>query len=671
MKLASFRATDFRSINDSTQIEVRRHTALVGRNESGKSSLLKVLHGLNPAGDMPVFTLARDFPRDRPRKDFDGSLRVVTTRWLLSDEDRAALGRVWPRGATATEVDVTRRYDPKRTVGFVGESDLEDGRGNAASAARDLARQIKKAAAGAGAIPAPVVVAADALDTAVASTAPLPTWAASVAGATQALRAALSAASVTIKPPLEAHLATIEAAASSIQSDEERSQNARNWIVANMPTFVYLDEWDVIPGHHNIDEYLARKKQGSLRPEDVLFEKLLKVAELDAAELQKLLAEGHEERKLLTNRAGRVLTKTLRTLWKDREVTVDFNVDAGHFDVLVSDKDTNALVPLDERSRGFRWYFSFFICFAADTQGGDKANAVLLLDEPGLFLHATAQNSLLRFFDTLPNQILYTTHSPFMIDSSRLEDVRTVNLRDNEGTVVTGDPTGDANTLFPLQAALGYDLTQTLFVGSRNVVVEGVTDYWFLTTVADYLAEKGRRCIDVRTVLTPAGGAPKISYMVALLTAQRLNVAVLFDSEPQAELTAKELLKAKLIRPEGLAFVGAAFEHPPTGGADIEDLIEPTKYLALVQQAYAKELAGRTLPLNPAIPRIVRRVEDAFSRLGLEFHKTRAAKLFVRKMADAPGDVLDSATEERFARLLSSIESALIRIEAAGRGPFA
>jgi hypothetical protein len=486
------------------------------------------------------------------------------------------------------------------------------------------------------------------------------------------VRASFGTAAIPVTDSISKHLGLIEVAAQTVQADEQKSAAARAWSAERMPRFVYLDEWDVVPGHHEIDGYLGRKQQNvGVTKDDMLFDKLLKVAELDAAELKRLLTENHEERKLLTNRAGRVLTKTLRALWKDRDISVEFNVDAGHFDVLVSDQDTNAPVPLDERSRGFRWYFSFFISFAADTQGGDKSDAVLLLDEPGLFLHATAQNSLLRFFETLPNQIIYTTHSPFMIDSARLENVRTVNLRDGEGTIVTSDPTGDANTLFPLQAALGYELTQTLFIGTRNIVVEGVTDYWYLTTVADYLSELGRKCLDPRTVLTPAGGAPKVSYMVALLTAQRLNVAVLFDSEPEATVTAKELLKTKLIRPEGVVFVAAAFAASPGGGADIEDVLDPAVYVKLVEESYKRELAGAALSLNENIPRIVRRVEDAFIQLGIEFHKTRPAKLFVRKMAETPSLMLDAATQDRFVRLLTAIEAAVTKIESADRKPFA
>ena len=256
--------------------------------------------------------------------------------------------------------------------------------------------------------------------------------------------------------------------------------------------------------------------------------------------------------------------------------------------------------------------------FAADTQGGDKAGAVLLLDEPGLFLHATAQGNLLRFTDTLPNPIVYSTHSPSMIDPERLESIRTVNLVEGTGTTVTSDPTGDANTLFPIQAALGYSLTQTLFVGTKNVVVEGVTDYWYISVASEHLLVNGQRGLQKGIVITPAGGAQKAPYMVALLTSQKVRVVVLFDSEPRTQRTAKELMQDRLIRSEGVLFVGDSFD-PVRGAADIEDLLDEDTYIALVKEAYTKELTGKTMQLNPKVPRMVARVEAAFEQLGLEF----------------------------------------------------
>src|SRR5690606_26229703 len=114
--------------------------------------------------------------------------------------------------------------------------------------------------------------------------------------------------------------------------------------------------------------------------------------------------------------------------------------------------------------RGFKWFFSFYITFAADTHGGNAEKAILLLDEPGLYLHAKSQADLLVHFEKdFKNQILYTTHSPFMVPTQNVASIRTVNIEEKTGTTVSNDPKGDARTLFPLQAALGYDIAQSLF----------------------------------------------------------------------------------------------------------------------------------------------------------------------------------------------------------------
>ena len=59
-----FRVLNYRNINDSNWIPLERDTALVGRNESGKTALLKALHKFNPAIDEP-YNAQREFPRDR------------------------------------------------------------------------------------------------------------------------------------------------------------------------------------------------------------------------------------------------------------------------------------------------------------------------------------------------------------------------------------------------------------------------------------------------------------------------------------------------------------------------------------------------------------------------------------------------------------------------------
>ncbi|WP_411746095.1 ATP-dependent nuclease, partial [Reinekea sp.] len=219
--------------------------------------------------------------------------------------------------------------------------------------------------------------------------------------------------------------------------------------------------------------------------------------------------------------------------------------------------DPNAVyeveVNLNERSRGFKWFFSFYVTFCADTNGGEAKDAVLLLDEPGLFLHAKSQSDLLNHLrDDFDNQILFTTHSPFMIPTAQLTDVKTVNIDQDRGTTVTNDPTGDSTTLFPLQAALGYEISQSLFIGSHNLIVEGVTDYWYLSAISDYLISIGKKGLEPNITITPAGGAQKIPYLVSLLASQNLNVVVLMDKERDSAATRDEMVGGKLLHQKNI-----------------------------------------------------------------------------------------------------------------------
>ena len=185
----------------------------------------------------------------------------------------------------------------------------------------------------------------------------------------------------------------------------------------------------------------------------------MKAAGLDLRQLQALLEKNDQAtRNQLVNRAGSVVTAEIRRLWKDRALKVRFNLDGQYLDTLVSDPNGayEVEVNLEERSRGFQWFFSFYVAFFADTQGGQAEDAVLLLDEPGLHLHPHSQADLLAHLekDFAGNQVIYTTHSPFMVPTHRLDAVRTASLSETAGTTVSNAAEGDERTLFPLKAAL-------------------------------------------------------------------------------------------------------------------------------------------------------------------------------------------------------------------------
>ena len=524
MELKSFRVRNFRSINDSGEIDVSRITAMLGRNESGKSNILRALHSLNPADGFKKLKPIKDFPRHRKLSECNDHTPVVDSTWLLNEYEQGRLAEIWPSAQGVTEVGVSRRYGDKRYVGI-----------SVPEAAFDLA---------------------------------------------------------AIKADARKIDAAVKAGAAKLTDDSKTTLERAS------------------------DAFVSAIGVG---------------------------------------------TTAIRKRWKDRELKVRFNLDAHHFDTLISDPNSiyDVEVNLDERSRGFQWFFAFYVVFAADTEDGDADGAILLLDEPGLYLHARSQGDLLRHLeDDFSNQIIYTTHSPFMVPTHQLDWVRTVNIAEDVGTTVSNDPTGDARTLFPLQAALGYDLAQSLFVGPNNLVVEGVTDFWILSAVSAYLNEQGKAGLDARLTVTPAGGAQKVHYMVALLTSEQLKVLVLFDDEKDAKATRDDLVKGKLIRSDNVVFVSEAFATAPAE-ADIEDILDPKVYESLVREAYAKELKGKKLELNNHVPRIARRFEAAFDALSIGFQKTRPARLFLQKIASDPSSVLPAESEAQFERLCKAINTAL------------
>ena len=487
----------------------------------------------------------------------------------------------------------------------------------------------------------------------------------------QALRKVAASGTLELTEKASEGLDELQDYAENIQGENDRLQAARNVVSNARPLFVFLDEYPEIHGSQKLGELVKRIESKKMEPADYNFMKLMKVAGLDPTHLRQILdaEQGAEERQLLTDRASAMVTEKIRELWKDRELTVHFSLDADHFNILISDPTSvyPVKVNLDERSRGFRWFFSFFVTFAADTEGGPAANAIILLDEPGLYLHATAQADLLKLFkNDFDNQIIYTTHSPFMISVEEMDSVQTVNISQDDGTTVSNDPKGDSRTLFPLQSALGYTIAQTLFIGATSVVVEGVTDFWYLSAASDMLAERG---LAEGVTITPGGGAQKVSYMVALLAAEKPNVVVLFDSEKNARSTAEELARDRLLHEKDIVFVGDAYD-PARNDADIEDLLDPDVFRALVDESYTKELAGKTLNLNNNVPRIVKRYELAFEELGLEFNKTRPARLFLKKVGSDPTAVLGADVLERFAIVFDKLNRRLTGKAESGSGPF-
>jgi predicted ATP-dependent endonuclease of OLD family len=276
------------------------------------------------------------------------------------------------------------------------------------------------------------------------------------------------------------------------------------------------------------------------------------------------------------------------------------------------------------------------------------------LDEPAVGLHARAQADFLRFIEerlTKRSQVIYTTHSPFMVQPGKLERVRLVEDRGKEaGSVVTNDVlTRDRDTLFPLQGALGYDLVQHLFVAENNLVVEGTSDYAYLKLISDFLSGKGRTSLDPRWSIVPVGGADLIPTFVALL-GNHLKVTVLVDSRKEGHQKLERLAKDGYLVKQRIVLVGDVLGRK-TG--DIEDLFEENEYLELYNKAFGKKISAKDLKGNDPIVTRLARLE------GVErYDHGRPADVLLRER-DAILSKLGDETLKRFEELFNRINKTI------------
>jgi predicted ATP-dependent endonuclease of OLD family len=236
---------------------------------------------------------------------------------------------------------------------------------------------------------------------------------------------------------------------------------------------------------------------------------------------------------------------------------------------------------------------------------------ILLLDEPGLNLHAKAQADLLRFIENLgvKYQIIYTTHSPFMIDSKCLDRVRTIVETPGGSKISDAVYETDERTIFPLQAALGYDIAQSLFISPQNLLVEGPADLIYLNTLSEILKAEGREGLREDITVVPMGGIDKVPSFISLFRGNDLEIVCLLDSysETAGKQRLDDMIRHKIIKQKQVVFFDE-FAKVDGDRADIEDLFEPEEYLKLYNGAFKKEGTIELTDLDSKLPTILGRI---------------------------------------------------------------
>lgn len=665
MELVEFRVCKFRSVIDSGWIKADRLTVLVGKNQAGKTGLLKALHKFNPFEPEP-YNMDREWPRGR-RNERDPKTIVVETRFLLSPAEVQQLQAI--AGADIpNQVEIARRYDGTRRFIFP-EFDLKEKLSSAFEQSRasldELVRSkcsveakgdmepvlaLLRQHASAGDFKSAKAVIDDALAKITAET---PTIRSADAAERKLMRDALTKCAKAI--PAKIPTPAIE-------------QKIESWI----PTFVYMDDYLTYSGSTFLNQMKERVDANTPTPEDKTIQTLLKMAGLSLDDqVTRAAANDREQRMLDLNDASISLTSEMSGRWSQEDYQVQFQADQFHFMTFVKKPGQTALVPLEEESRGFQWFFSFDLHFAHESKGTLRG-AILLLDEPGLHLHPTAQEDLLRRLEAYAkdNQVIFTTHLPFMIDLSRPERIKIVDARPT-GSVVIEDifESSDEDARFTLQAALGMSASQSLLIARYNLVVEGVDDYWFIMAMNEVLRNVGRISFDDRLKITPSFSASKAAYMAAFMCGQDLDVVTFFDSDDEGDLAVELLVKRWMTkykdREIGIVRVASCLSAPPAN-ATIEDLIGTSLYVECVNEAFKKDLSGTPLQLEPNdTRRVLDRVEGALGRVGIsKFNKGTPAKILYKKLRTTKAADLPTETLTAFEKLFTLLNAQVAKFDA-------
>ena len=291
--------------------------------------------------------------------------------------------------------------------------------------------------------------------------------------------------------------------------------------------------------------------------------------------------------------------------------------------ILLEDKESGTEKQFSTESAGFIWFFSFLLQFRENIH--DNKGVVLLLDEPGLSLHAKAQEDLVNYFRNIVSQnfqIIYTTHSPFMINrENNFQQVRIVeNLSLNPrsgsldyeelGTKVSSKifEIGEGS-LFPIQAALGYDVSQSLFINPNNLLVEGASDQIYIQIMSDLLIQRGEKGLNPRWSIIPVGGIDKVPTFILLIGANSdLNVAVLVDYRLKNQQKIENFYNADSPLDKSQVLTYADFVNNKE--ADIEDMFEADFYLSLVNEEFGISLT--IADIGAEHPCILKRLKEYF-----------------------------------------------------------
>lgn len=565
MKLISFRIKHYKSIDDSGECALASDvTVLAGKNEAGKTNLLEALEKFNHGAEY-------NFEETDHPLDVDGVEPEVTCKFSITEEDLEKFKETLrldnipnPKQLAKIPIVITKKADNQYYFESPSGSitDLIDSHENEPTEQENQLTELKEALK--------KDVETDNLTLAfIAEDKPFTTE-----NITE-----LSTQIDQIAPPLSPekltlykdYVAKIKAKFAEVTSATKDTVNRKDLLIKALPKMILFDSFDqeeLLP--YEIDLAKAGDNKAVSNYCSIVDIALSKIVETTDTQL----------RRKLVNETSSVIEGDFGEYWKQDKINLTMSSYGDKLIFGIKEEGKSYDFKVEQRSKGLQWFLSFYLLLKAEAKNQER---VILVDEPGLYVHAKAQWDILRVLTDLSksNQFLFSTHSPYLIDPDRLDRIRLVikNLErtENKKKVIeqgskayelSGLHTADKETLTPIITAIGLDITKQLsFASEHNVVLEGISDYNFIRGFIESLP-KTKKTKYEKIHLIPCKGADNVPTIISLLLGWGFSFKALLDNDKKGQDVATILRDKFLLEDEEIVFVSN------NGDCCIEDVFD-------------------------------------------------------------------------------------------------
>jgi predicted ATP-dependent endonuclease of OLD family len=596
LRLRKFRVQAFRCIHDSGDIVVGDLAAFVGRNESGKTTILQALTMLNRDEMISELDLC-----DEMTEHLKSEIRIVEGDFELNHDETEIIKERFP-SLHLTKLKIFRtNKNPEIQYDF-GDTHVNKEEHQNLEHWQDITKQL--------------LSFIESIPNYISKKLDTDFFTGSMPGNKKIIQAELDGFSSnlhTIATEEKQVISEWEETNSKILKNVEKilvdnteSEALKNFIDDRLhPRFVYFSDYKKILGNINLAEYIKESEteasagieyiEGFDRAETV--KNLLYLAEFEIEKLEEVKNSPSKLIKFL-NIASKKLTERLNPSWKGEAINVELRLNPGNIlSVVLSDVHKDGTITntglLNRRAEGFKWTFSFIVNFAAETQKAELKEAILLLDEPARNLHPTQQMGISDLLKNLAgsNQVLYATHSPFMIFDYTPGNLLVVELdrKKHLSKIFYDYWKADDATLTPILYGLSKGLVDSItnremgYNSRPLIIVEAMSDTMYLNAFDKFLQDPNISMNPLNVV--PAYNKNSVLPLSIFYHTHGYNTFVLLDNDYESNQIAEQLKNNKFSEPQIIFF-----ESDGNLLQSIEDYMEVDDYLYAVNQTYEIKL---------------------------------------------------------------------------------